>query len=459
MAAGEGPPRQSLSRKYSSPHGQLNTPVLYVENLGSGLINGTNVTLRCDAGSQTVTDYIFSGSKENICSENHVTCNQNLLHFHPITDSDNGNYTCTIQNPISKNTSAPLVLTVQVPVSNVTLSSNATTDLLWVDKDFVSLTCSAFGTNVVYSWSLNGIPLSQDSRYHLSNGNSTLIISPVSRKDNGSFTCTASNSVNNETSKPLKLQLAWFPDGPIVYDITRNGNNLTLLCSWPGGNPAANVTMIFQNINETQQDQVTRNVSYDSSLNEVLICLGAQLGLEVNNSVTIELPKLEEQINSHNSVVAGGSVIMTVILMSNRNGRAFQPRSQILPSTFSWFHLKHQSTPITTGGRFTVISSDYKSSLEITEVTENENGDYECIAENAVGSSTFYFVLNVTAKQESSVNNGLGAGEIAGIVVGVLAGVALIGIIAFFILKSKKKKSKKENTRELSLREDESRSS
>eukprot|EP00079_Xenopus_tropicalis_P020003 XP_012810412.2 PREDICTED: carcinoembryonic antigen-related cell adhesion molecule 6-like [Xenopus tropicalis] len=121
--------------------------------------------------------------------------------------SDTGTYTCKIENPISSNTSQPLSLTVIERVSGVVLNSNASSWPLWAGKASVRLTCSALGTNVTFSWHLDGAPLPTNPRYHLMNSNSSLIISPVERTDNGSFTCTASNSVNSETSSPLTLSL------------------------------------------------------------------------------------------------------------------------------------------------------------------------------------------------------------------------------------------------------------
>ncbi|XP_031761495.1 carcinoembryonic antigen-related cell adhesion molecule 1-like [Xenopus tropicalis] len=119
---------------------------------------------------------------------------------------DTGTYTCKIENRVSSNTSQPLSLTVIARVSGVALSSNAS-GLLCPGKDSVRLTCSALGTNVTFSWHLDGAPLPTNPRYHLMNSNSSLIISPVERTDSGSFTCTASNSVNSETSSPLTLNL------------------------------------------------------------------------------------------------------------------------------------------------------------------------------------------------------------------------------------------------------------
>ncbi|XP_041425003.1 Fc receptor-like protein 5 [Xenopus laevis] len=242
-------------------------------------VNGTIVSLCCDAGDQNVINYTFYHDGVTACSQPHVTCNKNYLYFQPITMSDTGRYTCKIENPISSNTSQPLSIIVTVPVSGVVLSSNASSELLWAGKDSVNLTCSALGTNVTFSWYLDGAPLPPDSSYDFMDANSSLIVSPVERTDYGSFICIGSNSLNSDTSNTLTLNLGWSPDENIQCNAVESNQTVTLNCSWPGGNPAANVTMIFQNTVQIAQDTVTIDVPLIAiSSGAQLTCLGAQEG-------------------------------------------------------------------------------------------------------------------------------------------------------------------------------------
>ncbi|XP_075117970.1 hemicentin-1-like, partial [Leptodactylus fuscus] len=172
------------------------------------IVDGKNVTLYCDSGSQNVTTYTFYRGEKTICSEPHVTCRGAYLDLTPITESDSGSYTCSIQNPVSSSTSAPLSLTVSVPVSAVTLTTNTSDQLLWPGEDSVHLLCSSNGTNVTYSWSLDGEPIPEEPRYRLTPETSLLIISPISEKDNGEFMCMARNGINKENSSRLNLKLA-----------------------------------------------------------------------------------------------------------------------------------------------------------------------------------------------------------------------------------------------------------
>ncbi|XP_073425976.1 cell adhesion molecule CEACAM1-like [Dendrobates tinctorius] len=371
-------------------YSKLTTPVLIL-NRRSPLISGTNVTLQCDAENQTVTSYTFyRDGQKIICSVPHVTCRGSFLDFTSITEHDTGSYSCTIQNPVSSNTSNSMTMTVFVPVSSVTLTSNAS-GLLWPGRDSVSLRCSARGTNVSYSWSKEDAPLPENSQYHLSKNNSTLIInqvssddtklltctasnwvntetsnkldfnfaspvssvilsnttsrelwagedsvslhcsaqgsaisfswrlngkpvslnppyyitqsdyptnstltiSPVSRNDTGPFTCEASNLLNSKTSNELNLLLNWYPEGGIACISDPYDSRLQIYCSWPGGQPAANVTMIFNNIATMGQNEVTRNVPFGRSVQKSnLTCIGNHLQKKFSCTLLFGIPRL-----------------------------------------------------------------------------------------------------------------------------------------------------------------------
>ena len=50
--------------------------------------------------------------------------------------------------------------------------------------------------------------------------------------------------------------------------------------------------------------------------------------------------------------------------------------------TFEWF--KGDGTPITTGGRYTILES---GNLQIIDVIDDDGGEYRCVASNTEGSS------------------------------------------------------------------------
>ncbi|XP_068098336.1 carcinoembryonic antigen-related cell adhesion molecule 6-like [Hyperolius riggenbachi] len=141
------------------------------------------------------------------------------LRLDNLTLADDGTYTFMEQledSTIIKE--AVHELRVHSPVSNVTLTSNTSEPHIWVGEDSVCLFCSSDGINVLFQWYLDGEPLPEGPHYHITEGDSppssTLTISPVSKVDNGPFTCEASNWMNKEISNALTFNLAYLPQAP-----------------------------------------------------------------------------------------------------------------------------------------------------------------------------------------------------------------------------------------------------
>ncbi|XP_053307490.1 V-set and immunoglobulin domain-containing protein 10-like [Spea bombifrons] len=273
--------------------------------------------------------------------------------------------------------------------------------------------------------------------------NTTLQLRDLTAADQGDYTLSAQDLISSIiTTESVRLTVIRYPEDHIICSASKTDQTVQLLCSWTGGFPAADVRMFFQNQSETGQHQVIRNVSLKSiNPRDELSCYGAQGGQEVSCVLKLDIPQAVGFTNhSSTEAVEGTSATMTVSLIlgpSVLNAWAVQPETQILPSTFTWFSFTSENNPVPEGGKFMVTSTDYTSNLTISSVTMNEIGTYECRAENLFGSSSFFFILNVTSDRVSS-SSGLGPGEIAGIVIGTLAGLAIVGAIAFFILKKRK---------------------
>ncbi|XP_029432550.1 carcinoembryonic antigen-related cell adhesion molecule 1-like isoform X2 [Rhinatrema bivittatum] len=420
----------------------LTSPTLEIQPVPAG--EGTNVSLHCQAGSQTVDSYIFHKEAENIsCDQSNIICSESnpFLYFHYIRKSDSGNYSCTIVNPISSSTSRAQELRVQVRISNVTLKINATSAYLWAGEDSVILTCTALGDEPRFSWSHNGTSLHPDPRYHLSASNETLTISPVTRSDAAAFSCTASNSLNEEKSQPWMPDISWNPDGRIQCGADHLGEQVMLRCSWPGGSPAANVQLVFQNISETQQNEVTRVVPQGNvTAGDLLTCHGNQINKEDSCSSVFAAPQAPTLSNgSTTSIREGDKVVLEVILGSSSSGAAKASPALILPANFTWIY--QTTLIIQPSEKFQISSGNYSSRLQISQVTLEDHGGYICEARSFMGKTNFYFIVNVTKEPVIPVpaSQGLSVGAIVGIVIGVLAGVALIGLIVYLILRRKKK--------------------
>ncbi|KAM5132668.1 cell adhesion molecule CEACAM1 [Mantella aurantiaca] len=392
-------------------------------------LNGTYVSLHCDAGKQNVAIYTFYRDGKDICSERHVTCKDSHLYFQSISQIDSGRYTCTIQNPTSSSISNILRLSLSTPASAVELTSNLT-GWAW-EGETVSLYCSTNVTGALYTWHVDGGLLDNNDRYHIaidpSELNSTLTISPVFSNDTRTYTCLITSPTVNETSNALNLSVAKSPESSNIYcgEEAYNGG-VVLICSWAGGQPAAEIELLFNGTTDNGQNMVNRNVSVSNEVQQpVLTCRGNQVGKTSECNKTFERPVSSNHNNdARSSVTEGENATLTVSLTSQNS----------LIAEFSWFHLNPNAVNITSNGKYKVQSNGSQSTLLITSVTGSESGTYECTARNVIGSTTFKFNLDV----KSQGSSGLSGGAIAGIVIGVLAGVALIGVGVFFLVKKLK---------------------
>lgn len=97
------------------------------------------------------------------------------------------------------------------------------------------------------------------------------------------------------------LLLTGSPD-PILCNASESTNQrVTLFCSWPGGNPTADVTLEFQNDTQTLKNSVNRTVPKASVTlnNNILSCNGTQNG----HLASCELPVGEKPLIANKLLV------------------------------------------------------------------------------------------------------------------------------------------------------------
>lgn len=103
-------------------------------------------------------------------------------------------------------------VTVDVPVSIPVIEKSPSYAVV-EDKANVTWTCSVErGTRVVFQWLRDNIILGPSDRYHFSQDNSTLLISPVRKEDKGTYHCVASNPVSqDQQSRAVELNVYYGP--------------------------------------------------------------------------------------------------------------------------------------------------------------------------------------------------------------------------------------------------------
>ncbi|XP_059206141.1 HEPACAM family member 2 [Centropristis striata] len=173
--------------------------------------SGTRTTLVTFTKETTITDMMY---------RNHLLFrepNVSLL-IRKLNQNDEGEYHLSLNIEFHNKTGLVIKeertvhVTVDVPVSTPVIEkspSNAVVE----DKANVTWTCSVErGTRVVFQWQRDNVPLGPSDRYHFSQDNSTLFISPVRKEDKGTYHCLASNTVSQgRHSRAVELNVYYGP--------------------------------------------------------------------------------------------------------------------------------------------------------------------------------------------------------------------------------------------------------
>ncbi|MFT7800595.1 hemicentin-1-like [Arapaima gigas] len=275
---------------------------------GVCLFNSVAIVLWIKSSQEIVTNY--SGR---------VTFNSSIgtLSLQSVTVAESGVYEVQSFSPLFRATAS---LTVLDPVSNVTVTANATN--LVEFNDTVSLQCNSQGTSVTFRW-LNGTSdIRVGERVQLSDDNQTLTISNVLTSDKGPFYCLVSNAISNMTSEPIRFNING-PDNVHLFinesktDIFALGSNITLLCSADSSPPAefqwylngASLHHVGQELRLKDAQPSVASVEVKPSVNPIAV--GQDVTFTVNPWTSIQVGTW-----SHGSNVI---LLCTRVQLSNEN--------------------------------------------------------------------------------------------------------------------------------------------
>ncbi|XP_059815665.1 carcinoembryonic antigen-related cell adhesion molecule 5-like, partial [Hypanus sabinus] len=292
--------------------------------------------------------------------------------------SDSGEYRVYMVPTNGSQTSATVTLCVMEPVSNVIVTSNASRLIEY--NDTVRLTCSATGTDVSYLWLEENNKIIPGGRIDLNEDNSTLTVSGVLRTD-GSFSCRASNLINEITSSPFSLDV----------NLSRPGAKLNWQLN--GAHLQSGRKVILDNISVSHTGKYT---------------------CEAYNMVTKRINASTTQINVFGPVTGVSVVANNPTPLEKLDAIALSCDASGTVQTRTWFK---DNQPIWENGR--IFTSTDKAKLAIISVTRNDAGTYKCIASNSFSSGAGETYVEVYSPKTDD-NCTLTAGVTVGIVLGLL---------------------------------------
>ncbi|XP_043848826.1 carcinoembryonic antigen-related cell adhesion molecule 5-like isoform X2 [Dromiciops gliroides] len=383
--------------------------------------NKDNVSLTCQAESQNITYLWFINQNPPAGDRMVLSPDNKTLTIINVTREDQGPYVCEIQNPVSVNRSDPFTLNITYgPDPPMILP----TDPHYPVGATLELSCSAVSNPPAqYTWLINGTQMVSTTQ--------NVSIPNVSLNYTGTYTCNASNSVTGLSSTTdISITISETPAKP---NISANSTNIlengTLAITCSPENEGMNILWFFNNQPLSLSERM--NTSED------------------NQTLTIKSVKREDagsyQCEVWNLIGANRSDPLTLTVSYGPEHIMFVPNPEngeievkfkdplnlmcqvgsYPPALYEW----------QVNG--TVNSNFSSNTYVIKSVSWEDSGNYTCLAKNNVTNLSISRDITVKVVAEKSTGGGNGSslsgGAIAGIVIGVLAGVALIGALIYFL--------------------------
>lgn len=288
--------------------------------------------------------------------------------------ADSGKYTLQDINSFP----AELTLSVQVPISNVSLEANET-NLVEFNDTAVFMCSVSNGSSLSYVWLNGSSVVTTREGVQLSDGGARLTVVGVTRYDKGPFRCNVSNGISNEISVSVLLNISYGPSNPKMMmmpmkDFHRTGSNITLSCS-AESNPAAMIQWMM-------------NGSYINNL-------GSQLELEMvtesdsGNYKCLFYNTVTSRFTSASAVIMIMAPIAAVVV-NHTGGPAILNESFTLhcevTGTVDNIHWWRNGELISADN--TTILDMSNNTLTLNPVQQSDNGDYQCQAFNSVSNLT-----------------------------------------------------------------------
>ncbi|CDQ81192.1 unnamed protein product [Oncorhynchus mykiss] len=348
-------------------------------NIGTWSYETTTIVLFYPGGSIVSTSYQGRVSFNRSSAE---------LSISSLQLNDSGLYTVQGMEPVL---TAVVTLSVQEPISNVTLRANAT-DLVELN-DTAIFTCSvSSGTSLSYRWMNGSSEVAASDRVQLGVGNSTLSIVSVTRYDEGPFRCEVINGISNGTSQPIglnvrygpsKLTMMVVPEMIIGHTAYMMGSVITLSCS-AQSKPAVSYKWRFNGVFLNEQSPQLSLQNTRENQTGSYACLA-------HNNVTLRYATMTTMIKIVEPISA---------VSLNRDGKppildqSFTLRCEVT-GPVDYIHWLINGQVISLNNR-TFFSTDNKT-MVINPIQFSDSGEYLCEAFNAVSnktSMTYTLVVN-----------------------------------------------------------------
>ncbi|XP_062871146.1 neural cell adhesion molecule L1.1 [Trichomycterus rosablanca] len=370
-------------------------------------LRGESLTLECIPHGLPTPTVKWERKDASLSSSKAIKQSFNrLLHFESISESDDGEYTCT-----STNTEGHVTHSYTVSVEAAPYWTKQPQNALYSPGENVRLDCQAEGIPTPHiDWKINGVPISETSeeqRRKVSGG--VLILNNVRFGDTAVYQCEASNKhgtiLTNTYIHIIKLPSMILTDNQLMYQVMK-GAPVFLHCS-SFGSPRPQITWVSETgpaLFNPKMSQLTNGT------------------LRITNTS-------HEEAGDYNCTIEGTEKYITAelqvlnntrIIAHPQNARELRGQHVVLQCEYEvderlddpviqWRRDGQKITSSAQDDKYTVLENGY---LNITDVHADDSGKYTCEVITDHDMDTATGTLTVIDKPEAP--NSLKLSEKAG---------------------------------------------
>ncbi|XP_078326848.1 hemicentin-1-like isoform X25 [Crassostrea virginica] len=402
-----------------------NVPSVSVSQTSYSIFVGSSVTMNCFVSGNPAVSFVYWSVTRNGFTQtaqdvrySNGNVNNPSLTISNARQSDSGVFVCVAQNSAGTTNSSAISLTVSGSTPTVTMGQSSYS--VFTNGD-VTLSCSVSANpSATISWTFTsntgGVTqiTTSSSKYSLSSSTtaSSLTVRSANSNDQGSYVCSATNSVGTGQATATLVVSGSLPT--LTLQSTHSaitGNDIVMTCSVSANPAVSSVSWQFQSSSSFSFTTITSSSKYSissttgtssltvrsvaSSDNGQYRCQATnQVGtsqstttLTVSGSVpTVNIPQ-----NSYSSVT-GQDVQIPCSVSAN-------PSASI---SWTFTSTTQSQTSITSStSKYTFNPSSTDGTLRVRATSSSDSGTYRCQATNAVGTSSDSATLSVTGTPPS----------------------------------------------------------
>ncbi|XP_030014280.1 carcinoembryonic antigen-related cell adhesion molecule 1-like [Sphaeramia orbicularis] len=332
-----------------------------------------------------IITYTSAGTTPGPGYEDRVTIDTSTgsLELRNVSLNDGGVYTVTIVTQAGAALGGGKTLNVQVPVSNVKITTSST-DLM--EFSSVRLSCSSSGSSLSFRWLNDSSEVTAD-RVQITDGGSTMTIVNVTRYDQGPFRCSVSNLVSDGTSDPVTFTISYGPEN-VTLKVSPSqkhhpeGSDVTLSCS-AVSEPTAEFTWFCNGVLQSGTGPEFRLMNIQMHHSGSYSC-------QAFNSKTIRNETSEPLFISVLKNISDVSVTSSTALPVE--GQSLNLTCDASGSVFTKEWMKDGSNLNSTDN---IMFYDNNTVLSLKNLSRKDSGRYTCRVISPISSDSFTYVMDV----------------------------------------------------------------